>query len=214
MKRLVVFVEEDLSPRCHNYHRSRRHSLHLHDALNLLFLIFSCKNWESNIELVENAAERPHVDGGRVPDPHHDLWRSVKSTLDVSVKLISFIGSTAEINDLNSTFVRFPEQNVLWLHIAVNNIVLLHEVQRHQQLDGEPPDEAGGYALKVIALDEFVQVHAQHFEGENQVLPEQKFFLNPNNIFLVFRVVIPQLLKYFCFDQPLLVQSLLVSQYF
>ena len=194
LERAVVVVEEDLPPGRHDDHGPWRSSLDFHNALYLFFLVFASKDWEADVELVEDASKRPHVDGGRVSDSHHDLRSSIESTLDVSVKLFSFIGSTAEVDHLDATLVRLPQENVLRLHVAVDDVVFFHVVQRHQQLDCEPPDEPSGHSLEVVALDKLVQVHAQHLEGQDQVLPEHELLLDSNDVLLVFWVVVFQLL--------------------
>ena len=54
--------------------------------------------------------------------------------------MISLIGSTAEINDFDATFVWFAEKNVFRFHVAMDYVVLLHEVEGDQELDGETSD--------------------------------------------------------------------------
>ena len=95
----------------------------------MLFFIFSGKDWESYEELIEDAAQGPHVDGGRVPDTHHDLGGTVKSALDVGVKLVLLISTRSEVNNLDSAFVALPEKDILWFHITMNDVIFFHIVE-------------------------------------------------------------------------------------
>lgn len=57
LQRPVVVVEEDLSSRCHDYHRSGRNAFHLHNALDLLLLVLSSEDREPDVELIKNTAQ-------------------------------------------------------------------------------------------------------------------------------------------------------------
>lgn len=46
------------------------------------------------------------------------------------------------------------------------------------------------------------------------MLSKNKLFLNSDDVFLIIRVIIPQLLKNFSFNQALFIKSLFVSQDF
>lgn len=213
LQRPVVIIKENLPPRRHHNHGPRRYALDFHDALDLLLLVLSRKNREAHIQLVQNAAERPHVDGRRVPDAHHDLRRSVEATLDVRVELVVLIGATAKVDYLDAALVRLPQQDVLRLHVTVDDVVLFHVVQGDEQLDREAANQADRDALEVVALDELVEVHAQHLEGEDEVLAEDELLLDANYVLLVLWVVVAQLIQYLCLDEALLIQAFLVSEY-
>ena len=133
----------------------------------MLFFVFTGKDWETDVQFVQDAAQRPHVDGWRVPDAHHDLWRSVKTRLDVSVKLFFLVGATSEVNDFDATLVALAEQDVLRLHIAVDDFEFLHVVEGHENLNGKSPHQTLADALEIVQLDELVEVHGQHFEAED-----------------------------------------------
>ena len=72
-------------------------------------------------------------------------------------------------------------------------IVFTEEVQRYKYLNGEPLDQVEGKSLEIVHLDEFIQVHGQHFERYHQVLPEQELIMASDNIFLIFFVLIIQM---------------------
>lgn len=68
----------------------------------MVFLVFSWKEWVSDIEFIENASETPHVDGRIVGDAQHDLRSSVEPALDVGVDLLCFEAATAEVDDFDA----------------------------------------------------------------------------------------------------------------
>ena len=89
----IVVIEEDLSAGSHYNHGTRWETFDFHNALDLLFLILTGEYWETNIQLIEDAAQRPHINCRGISDSHHDLRSSVKPRLDVGVELISFVRS-------------------------------------------------------------------------------------------------------------------------
>jgi hypothetical protein len=208
----VVVIEEHLSPRGHHDHGAGRDAFHLHYALDLLLLVLAGEDREADVQLVQNAAKRPHVDGRRVSDSHHDLWCSIEPALDVGVELVCLVRPTAKVDHLYTTLVRLPQENVLWLHVAMYDVVLFHVVERDEQLDREAANQAYGNALEIITLDELVEVHAQHLEDEDQVLAERELLLYANDVLLVLWVVVAELLQDLGFDEALLVEPLLVPE--
>lgn len=66
--------------------------------------------------------------------------------------------------------------------------------------------------MEVVALDELIQIHAQHLEGEDQMLAEDELFFYADYILFVLWVVVSQLLQNLGFNEALLVEALLVSE--
>lgn len=52
------------------------------------------------------------------------------------------------------------EENILRLQVTVNDLVLSHVMQRHQQLNAEPPYQSEGDSLEVVKLQEVIEVDA------------------------------------------------------
>lgn len=71
----------------------------------------------------------------------------------------------------------------------MDDVVVLLELESLQNLYGKPPDEVLRHALEVVVLDEFVEIYAEAFEGNHQVLAEQNEVLDSDNIVLVVLVV-------------------------
>jgi len=68
--------------------------------------------------------------------------------------------------------------------------------------------------LEVVALDELIQVHAQHLESEDEMLAEDELFLDANYVLLVLWIVVAELLQDLGFNEALLVEAFLVSKNF
>lgn len=58
---------------------------HLHYARHLLHFTLSWKERVAGVELSEDAAQTPHVDGHAVRVAQYDLRRAIEATLDVGV---------------------------------------------------------------------------------------------------------------------------------
>lgn len=96
----------------------------------------------------------------------------------------------------------------------MDDIVLSHEVERDQDLNCETLNQTETESLKVVHLDEVVQVHAQQLERDHQVLPEHKLIQHLNDVLLVLRVLLVQHLNQLRFNKPLLVQPFFVLKHF
>lgn len=66
--------------------------------------------------------------------------------------------------------------------------------------------------MEVVHFDELVQVDGQHLERDDQVLPEDKLVQPFDDVLLVLRIVIIQMLHELGLNQSLLIQPLLVLQ--
>ena len=56
----------------------------------------------------------------------------------------------------------------------MDDVVFSHVVKRYEDLNGETFNQRERETLKVVHLDEVVQIDAQQFEGQYQVLVEEK----------------------------------------
>ena len=155
----------------------------------MVFLVLAREQWLPNVQLIEDAAEGPHIDSASVRYAEDDFRSAVEARLDVGVDLLVLEAARAEIDDLDARLVDLSKQNVFRLQIAVHDVVLAHVVQRYQNLDREPLDQAEREAQEVVHLDEVVEVDAQQLEGQDEVLAEDKVIQPLHNIFLVFGVV-------------------------
>lgn len=54
-----------------------------------------------------------------------------------------------------------PDQNVFGLKVAVNNLLLLQQIQRAEHLLSEAPNHLQGETTEGVGFDELVEVHVQ-----------------------------------------------------
>ena len=95
----------------------------------------------------------------------------------------------------------------------MHNIILAQKVQGYQNLDGESFDQVEGKTLEVVHLDEFVQIDREHLECDHEVLAEDELVNAANDVFLIFFILVVQVLDQLGLDQALLVETLLVFEY-
>ena len=127
----------------------------------MVFFVFAGEEGVAYRQLVEDAAEGPHVDGRRVGDTQHDFRRAVESALDVRVDFLVLEAAATKVNDLDSRLGDFAEENVFGFEVTVDDLVLSHVVERDQDLNGETLYQTQREALKVVHLYEIIQVDAQ-----------------------------------------------------
>lgn len=130
----------------------------------MIFFVLAWEEWVANGQLIQDAPERPHVDGRVVGDAKHNFRCAVETRLDVCVDFLVFKASAAEVNDFDARLVDLAQQNVFGFEVAVHDVVFPHVVERNEDLNRETFDQTQREALKVVHLDEVVEVHAQQLE--------------------------------------------------
>lgn len=130
----------------------------------MIFFVLAWEEWVADGQLIQDAPERPHVNRRVVGDAKHDFRRTVETRLDVCVDFLVFEASTAEVNNFDARLVDFAQQNVLGFEVTVHDVVFPHVVERNEDLNRETFDQTQRKALKVVHLDEVVEVHAQQLE--------------------------------------------------
>jgi len=66
------------------------------------------------------------------------------------------------------------QQNVLWLQVAVDELGLIEDGQRVQNLRSEKLDQVGREAPEVVHLDQLVEVYAQELADKTEVVTEDE----------------------------------------
>jgi hypothetical protein len=79
-----------------------------------------------------------------------------------------------KIDDLDRVLVPRVEEDVLRLHVAVDDVLFPQDREAAEQLPGEALDALRVVALEVVRLDQLVQVHGQQLEHQAQVVPERE----------------------------------------
>ena len=73
---------------------------------------------------------------------------------------------------LNSAAALLLEEDVLGLHVAVDDLVPVEEVEALQERVRELAHELQAEALELVLLDQLVQVDREQLEGYARVVPE------------------------------------------
>ena len=93
----------------------------------------------------------------------------------------------------------------------MNDVVLSCIHEGLQNLDGKATDEANRDALKVVVLDEFVQVNTQQFENDAEMFPKQDVIFDSDDVVLVVAVVLFEKSQNLDFNCSLVLELLLVT---
>lgn len=99
---IVIIIEEHFSPGRSGKNGSWWNTLDLHHECHVVLFILSWEQWIANVQLVEDAAKTPHVNGSAIGDAEDNLWRSIESRLDIRINLLILKTATAKIDDLNT----------------------------------------------------------------------------------------------------------------
>lgn len=147
------------------------HSNDIDDELNLFSFVRAREEREPCEKFDHYASEGPHVDLLSVgEDTEHDVGRSVKPRLDVSVDDFVFETSAAEVCDGDPALVFLFHQNVLWFEVTVDDAEVLQVAQAREQLDRKTTDQPIFEALVVVHLDELVEVDGVKIEDDAEMV--------------------------------------------
>ena len=80
----------------------------------------------------------------------------------------------------------------------MNHRVLLHVVESNKNLYGKPLDQGQRESLEGVHFDELIEVYGQHLKSYAKVLPKHELLCFPNDVLLVIRIVVVQVLNELC----------------
>mgnify|MGYP007058507940 CR=1 FL=1 len=112
-------------------------------------------------QLDHDAPKGPHVDACSVGNSHDDLRGAIKAGLDVGVDALVLEAAASVVNDFYAWFVWLFQEDVLWLEIAMNNVVVTLELKSLKNLYCKSADQSSWDTLEVILFDEFVKIHTK-----------------------------------------------------
>lgn len=81
------------------------------------------------------------------------------------------------------------QQDVFWLQVTVNDLLLLQEVKRTEHLLREAPDQLETMATELVRLDELVKVHIEELGGDAKMSTEIETVREINHAMPVFRIL-------------------------
>lgn len=82
-----------------------------------------------------------------------------------------------------------PDQDVFGFQIAMDDLLLLQQIQRAKHLLGEAPNHLQGETPKGVGLDELVEIHVQQFGRDAEMFPEVKAMCEIHHAVPIFRVL-------------------------
>lgn len=121
-----------------SYHFFRQVSYRNGKVLKQLVLVLSWEDWTPGNKLVNDAAEGPHVDGVVVREAKHDLWGSVVPGLYVEEPRVPIFAACSEVYYLNILTFLVRKYDVLWLHVTVYHLLILHVFESLDYLIANP----------------------------------------------------------------------------
>ena len=98
--------------------------------------------------------------------------------------------TASKVNDLDRALGRVAQQDVLGLQVAVDDPVVAHEDEGEQHLAREAPDERSREADEAVRLDEFVQVDAEKFHRDTEVVTEVEVLRHLDDMVLLLGILI------------------------
>ena len=112
------------------------HSTKFHNQFDLFLLIISWKKWFTSIKLRKDAPERPDIDFLSVFDPKNHFWRTIEARLNICIDLFISEATWSKVNNFKIAASCVRAQNVFWLEITVNDLMLFKENQSFDDLNG------------------------------------------------------------------------------
>lgn len=156
----------------------------------------------------------PHIDRCGVGQAQNNLWSPVESALNVAVNGLVFVARIAKVDHLDSARAFVFEENVFRFEVAVQNALVVEQLQALEYGGGEPLDQVQAEALVVVLAHQLVDVHAEQFERYADVSSKNEVVKHVNHVVLVVRIFVEQVPQYLDLAGRLLVKALLVSQHF
>lgn len=184
---------------------------HFHDTGQLILLVLAGEDGVPRMQFGENAAQTPHINGHVVVHAENHFWRAVKAALDIRVHFFILETARAKINHPNLAFPWMHQQNVFRLQVAVHDACLPHERKTCQHLLRKPPNKQCTEPVKVVGLNELVQIDAQQLHRDTQMLPERERVRHVHHTLLLLGITAREMLHDLHFDHGLVMEAALVA---
>lgn len=107
---------------------------HLHYTSKLLLFIFSRENGIPAVELRQDTPQTPHINRHAVRHAKNDLWRAVKTTLDIGIHFLILETTGPKIDDPDFGAHGMNEKDILGFEVTMNNLLGVQECQSAQDL--------------------------------------------------------------------------------
>ena len=70
----------------------------------------------------------------------------------------------------------------------MHDVMLFHEEETDENLDCKAFDQIQREALKVVHLNELVEIYTKQLKGDHEMLSKYKLVVFPDDILLIFRI--------------------------
>lgn len=158
-------------------------------------------------------SEAPHIDRGGVGQAENDLGRPIESALYVGVYGLVLVAGVAEVDHFDRAGALVLEEDIFRFQIAVQDLLVVEQLQALEYGDGKPLDQVHTETLVVVFANQLVHIHAQQLERDADVPPEDEIVKHVNHVVLIVRVLLQQMPQDLDLAWRLLVEALLVSQH-
>jgi len=99
----------------------------LHDARQLLLLVFARKDGIPCEELGQDATQAPHIDWQSVAHAQNDLGRPVESGLDIRVNLLVLEATRTKVDHFDFRMKWVSKQDIFWFQITMDHSMALQK---------------------------------------------------------------------------------------
>ena len=140
--------------------------IEFHDIGQLFNLTFSREEWKPGIKFGDDCSEWPHVNCSCVGYSEYDFRRSIESWLDIGVNSLSHETGAAIIYDFNAGFILLFQEDILWLKVAMYQVVILLIFEGLKYLDWEPANQVLWDTLEIVVSDELIEVDGEKLESD------------------------------------------------
>jgi len=115
---------------------------------------------------------------------------------------------------LDSAAARRLEQHIFWLHITVNDMMIVEQHQTLEHRVRELADQSDTEALKLVLFDELIEIHRQQLERDADVTSKREMFVHVNDISRIVCVDPAQLIEDADFFLRLSVKPFFIADHF
>ena len=186
----------------------------LHDTRELLLFVFSREYRIACEQFGQYTSHTPHIDRHAIRHAQNDFRGTVETTLNISVHLFVLETARSEINRSNVRGQRVNQEDIFRLQIAMNNLLRMQQDQCAKHLFRETTYELQVKASEVMRLDELVEIHPEKFSRNAKMSSEVETLGKIDHAMTTVRIPFLQLLEKVYLNQGLLVEPLLVADYF
>mmetsp|Transcript_5227 Transcript_5227/g.9010 ORF Transcript_5227/g.9010 Transcript_5227/m.9010 type:complete len:258 (-) Transcript_5227:402-1175(-) len=165
-----------------------RQTENIYDLPQLVGRIFSFEQGPTSVEFHEDTSKAPNVHRSGISKAEQDLGRAVVTTLDVRTRIVPNATGATKVCHFDNTVLQIADEEVLWLQIAVNYVILMKKDQGLQDLISEATDHVKRKTAKATVDQKMIQIpELHHLEDKANVLARilrlvNQMIFQPDNV--------------------------------